>query len=202
MVPPPNTKLPRKTPPGARFAAIDQLLAEHREIESLTDSLVRWSQGMAYRRADERREATRFVHVLRSFVADWHHALEDAILFQMLDAACTPRDRRTVAVMLQEHLRLDNLVAELALLAAAKAPWSASDRARVDEVARSYAALQRVHIAKEEKLVFPMAQMVLGSAARKEIDTRFAAFACSEGDESLASLRTLSSSLQNAHSAA
>ena len=154
------------------------------------------------RPTDQRREATRFVHVLRSFVADWHHAREDAILFQMLDEACPSRERGAVAVMLEEHQRLDDMVTDLALLAAASVSWGPADRARVLSIAQSYAELQRLHIAKEEKLAFPMAEALLGGAARAEMDIRFAAFACSEGDESLAVLRTLSSSLKVAHPAA
>jgi hemerythrin-like domain-containing protein len=202
MIPTLDVGAPATSAPSVRFAAIDQLLAEHREIEALTDALVRWGEGLGARPTDQRREATRFVHVLRSFVADWHHAREDAILFQMLDEACPSRDRGAVAVMLQEHQRLDDLVTELAVLAAANTSWAAADRARVVAITRSYTDLQRLHVAKEEKLVFPMAEALVGGAARIEMDIRFAAFACSEGDESLAVLRGLSSSLKTAHPAA
>jgi hemerythrin-like domain-containing protein len=156
MIPTQDVRLPAGSPQSSRFAAIDQLVAEHREIEQLTDSLVRWSRAAGDEALDQRREATRFVHVLRSFVADWHHAREDAILFHMLDGACPSHERGAVAVMLQEHLRLDSLVAELALLAAAPESWTRAERARVEATAQSYADLQRLHISKEETIVFPM----------------------------------------------
>jgi hemerythrin-like domain-containing protein len=202
MVPTRDVRLPAGSPQSCQFAAVDQLVAEHREIERLTDSLVRWSLIVSDDRADQRRDATRFIHVLRSFVADWHHAREDAILFHMLDAACPSHERGAVAVMLHEHLRLDSLVAELALLAATPKSWTSAERARVESAARRYADLQRLHIAKEESTVFPMARALLVGAARSETDLRFAAFACSEGDESLAVLRRLTGSLTSAHAEA
>lgn len=202
MTPTQGARLFDSSPQSSCFSAIDELRAEHREIEEFMCSLVSWSQGLGVDPADERREATRFVHVLRSFVADWHHAREDAILFHMLDGASPSQELGAVAVMLQEHLRLDDLVAELALLAAAPAVWTRSERARAQATAQRYADLQQLHIAKEEKIVFPMAEALLVGAARVEIDIRFAAFARSEGDESLAVLRRLSGSLRSAHSAA
>jgi len=192
---------PAATEARTPFVAIALLRDEHREIERLLAALDHWAGDVAADRGgDERNEAARFVRVLRSFVADWHHAREEGILFQALDQACSSRERGPVLVMAHEHQLLDRLVAELEALASSARPWGTPERERAIESATTYGDLLRRHIVKEEAVVYPMAEARLASEARREVDVRMEAFALCEGNESLETLGELSASLIAAHS--
>lgn len=178
-----------------RFATLDVLRAEHRETDAVLHALERWASHLTTDTArDHRPEARLFVRYLRRFVADWHHAREEGVLFEVLDRVCSSRERGPVAVMLHEHGLLDELVAELDLLVSMTQPWGKTELGRAAEIATKYIDVARRHELKEEAVVYPMVEAKLDKEARSEVVLRLDAFASSEG-EGLAELRRLGTSL-------
>jgi hemerythrin-like domain-containing protein len=122
---------------------IEILMEEHRLIERVLDAL------------DAKADApARFAEFFREFADDQHHQKEEGILFlAMLDAGF-PHEQGPIAVMLADHERGRELIAELA----AADGWTPE----VEAAARNYSALMRQHIQKEDRILYPMARRVLG----------------------------------------
>jgi hemerythrin-like domain-containing protein len=177
------------------------LRGEHREIERLLGALDRWARALAGPTGcdDPRTEAARFVSVLRGLVADFHHAREEGIVFEVLEQSCASRERGHLAVMTHEHHLLDGLISELDALAGSSAAWDATQRERATDVALTYADLLRRHILKEEAVIYPMAETRISESGRAEIEARLEAFARSEGEDSLCGLRRRTEALVLAH---
>lgn len=179
-----------------KFATLDALRAEHREMNHVLDGFERWGANLKKNPGrDARLEARQYVRYLRRFVADWHHAREEGILFEVLERMCAARERGPVTVMLHEHQVLDGLVAELDGLAAQPNRWGATEVERAAEIVVHYAEVARRHEVKEETVVYPMVESKLDRDARAEVVLRFEAFAASEDGEGIAELRRLGMSL-------
>ena len=101
---------------------------------------------------------------LRGFADTRHHAKEEHVLFPAMIRAGLPARGGPVDVMLEEH-------AEGRALMAAMAAGPAAARAAA---ARGYVRLLREHIAKENEILFPLADAVLDDAAQAALLREFA----------------------------
>jgi hemerythrin-like domain-containing protein len=144
------------------------LVEEHRVIErvliALETAAERLSAGEAVS-ADFFLGAADFI---RGFADGCHHHKEEDVLFPALTAAGIPNEGGPVGVMLFEHEEGRRYTA--AMRASAERLKS-GDASASDEVSRNalrYVALLRNHIAKENNVLFPMAdQVIRGDAAAK-----------------------------------
>ncbi|MGZ6144162.1 MAG: hemerythrin domain-containing protein [Myxococcales bacterium] len=91
-----------------------------------------------------------------------HHYKEEEILFPALEEAGFPRDAGPVGVMLHEHEQGRALTAAL------------RDPAQFVQAAREYAALLSGHIAKENEVLFPMADRAVED--QRAVEDAFDAF--------------------------
>jgi hemerythrin-like domain-containing protein len=149
--------------------AIETLKAEHRLIEQAIAALLAFT-GEAAGGGDDRPELARFVRFIREFADGHHHAKEEDVLFEAMVQAGFPRQAGPVGMMLHEHDLGRQLVATLAALAEAPAPWTAEERARLAEAATGYAELLRAHIQKEDGVLYPMAEARLGAALLAQVE--------------------------------
>jgi hemerythrin-like domain-containing protein len=101
---------------------------------------------------------------LRTFADRNHHAKEEAALFPAMIKAGVPSDGGPISVMLEEHAQGRTLVAAIAAGSGVARP----------SACRTYVALLRAHIDKENEIVFPLADAVLDeqavTALRREFD--------------------------------
>lgn len=88
---------------------------------------------------------------LRGFADGVHHAKEEGALFPAMGKAGVPTGGGPIGVMLHEHVQGRALIATMA-------DGDASGRAAA---ARSYVALLRAHIDKENGILFPLADAVI-----------------------------------------
>jgi hemerythrin-like domain-containing protein len=120
-----------------------------------------------------------FIEFARFFTDGCHHAKEERLLFPRLRergaAASAP-----VAAMLQEHEGGRERVRRLEAALDAAAAGDADAVARVAENLSAYAALLRAHIAKENNVLFPLADRLLTDDDQRDLD---AAFELVEADE-------------------
>jgi hemerythrin-like domain-containing protein len=122
---------------------IELLMEEHRLIERVLDAL------------DARvAEPARFVAFFGEFADGQHHGKEEEILFRAMIEAGVPERAGPIAVMLHEHDLGRTLMNELA----AATSWTPE----AEHAARSYSALLRQHIQKEDRILYPMARKILG----------------------------------------
>ena len=99
---------------------------------------------------------TELIDWLRTFADDRHHAKEENLLFPAMIRAGIPARGGPVDVMLEDH-------EECRALMAAMAAGPPAGRAAA---ARRYVRLLREHIAKENEVLFPLAEAVLDADAQ------------------------------------
>jgi hemerythrin-like domain-containing protein len=138
--------------------AIEMLMQEHRTIEQVLDALVGFADETVRTRRTDKMELSRFVTFLRDFADARHHAKEEGVLFQAMARHGFPTHGGPIMVMLHEHEQGRGLIRVLAGHAGQDGPWNDRDLASLGEAARSYAALLRTHIQKEDAVLYPMAE--------------------------------------------
>jgi len=113
------------------------------------------------------------IEFIRNYADQYHHAKEENILFADLGKAGFSLQAGPVAVMLHEHTEGRQYVARLA---EATDRFAAGDRSAVDGIIRNalnYANLLRQHIQKEDLVLYPMAENILGNAGIDRMQTGF-----------------------------
>jgi hemerythrin-like domain-containing protein len=106
---------------------------------------------------------------LKGFVDRCHHAKEEEGLFPALVAAGVPQERGPVGVMLAEH---EQGRGHIRAMGEAFAAWQAGETAatgRLLQHGRDYTALLRAHIAKENEVLFAMADRLLAPATEASL---------------------------------
>jgi hemerythrin-like domain-containing protein len=115
-------------------------------------------------------DATEF---MKDFVDGCHHSKEEGILFKSMEASGVPVQGRLLGVMLTEH---EKGRAYVRAMRTAAEKWQAGDSAAVHELvanARGYMVLLRMHIYKENTLLFPLANRAIPSQKQLEVDQAF-----------------------------
>ncbi|MDR3581384.1 MAG: hemerythrin domain-containing protein [Oryzomonas sp.] len=109
------------------------------------------------------------VDFIRNYADRFHHAKEEDVLFAALVENSMPRENSPVAAMLMEHEQgrayvrgMETAVNE----AMAGLPGQEGD---IAENAMAYATLLRDHIAKEDDILYPLAERVIPESMRPEI---------------------------------
>lgn len=97
----------------------------------------------------------------RLFADRCHHGKEEDLLFPLLHEKGMPREMGPIGVMLSEHAQGRELIAQMARAAAAHSQGATQAGAEWARAARGYAALLREHIAKENNILFVMAEQML-----------------------------------------
>jgi hemerythrin-like domain-containing protein len=114
---------------------------------------------------------------LRAFADRNHHDKEERYLFPALVEAGVPSEGGPVGVMLAEHVEGRALIQAM----------RTADAAARAEAARRYVRLLRDHIDKENDVLFPLADAVLGEHAQQALARAFAAVEAEQGrDASIA----------------
>jgi hemerythrin-like domain-containing protein len=114
------------------------------------------------------------VDFIRNFADRFHHAKEEDVLFEALVTNGMPRENSPVAAMLMEHDQGRAYVKAMEA-AAGRALAGATDQGGIiAENALAYAELLRGHIAKEDEILYPLAERVIPDSMRAAIITGYA----------------------------
>jgi hemerythrin-like domain-containing protein len=110
---------------------------------------------------------------IKGFADGCHHRKEEGVLFKAMAAHGIPEGGGPIAVMLAEHEQGRALTR--AMRAAAERLDQGDQVARVELVraARGYAGLLRQHIAKENGILFPMANQVIPAGEHDRVADDF-----------------------------
>lgn len=153
-------------------APTDVLRDEHRVILAALTTLDAAAGRLAAGRALPEGWWERIIAWLRAFADTNHHAKEESSLFPALVKAGVPAEGGPIAVMLEEHREGRALI-----LTMATAPAPAA-RARG---AQDYVRLLRDHIAKEDGILWPLAEAVLDERAMAAVAREFEAVEAEQG---------------------
>ena len=114
------------------------------------------------------------VDFIRSYADRFHHAKEEDVLFEALVTNGMPRANSPVAAMLMEHDQGRTYVKAMEA-ATGRALAGATDQGGIiAENALTYAELLRGHIAKEDEILYPLAERVIPDSMREAIITGYA----------------------------
>lgn len=139
------------------------LMAEHRNIEKVLACLERMADAFEASGEMDRRPAGDALEFLRTYADRLHHGKEEANLFPAMEERGVPREMGPTAVMRQEHDMGRGLVRDMA------AAIEAGDLDGFVAAARDYVGLLRDHIAKEDQVLFPMADGILPPEQQDEL---------------------------------
>ena len=149
------------------------LIDEHRLILEVLDSLEEAADrldGGAYVDPGLFLDAAEFIS---GFADRCHHGKEEDILFVAMTARDMPQDSGPVAVMLHEH---DEGRRYTTVFRTAAEQLKAGDASAADDVVRNvfdYVNLLREHIAKEDNVLFPMADQIIPADAMQKVSEEF-----------------------------
>jgi len=141
--------------------ATDVLTDEHRVIERVLNSLEiganRLENGQPVR-PEFFISSTNFI---KGFADGCHHQKEEGVLFKRMQEQGMQLDGCPLGVMLNEHALARQYTKALLSAAQAMQAGEPNGNARAIQSSRSYIALLRRHIMKEDNILFPMADHVI-----------------------------------------
>ncbi len=109
------------------------------------------------------------VDFIRNYADRFHHAKEEDVLFATLVANGMPREHSPVAAMLMEHEQGRAFVRAMEEAAQNALAGKPGQDKLIAVNALAYAALLREHIAKEDEILYPLAERILPAEGREEI---------------------------------
>jgi len=148
--------------------AIDELTHDHDAILSALNILDAMVGRLGSAGAPSAEDLRSFIGFLKEFADKCHHGKEEGILFPALTDAGMPQQGGPVAVMLTEHVEGRSLIKEME-----QAVPGAVDVTAFTQAARGYVDLLRAHIAKENDVLFPMAERFLAAPELEKIHAQF-----------------------------
>jgi hemerythrin-like domain-containing protein len=163
-------------PPTSGDTPIQILTEEHTRILQVLDALetkiAAWEAGAP----PDRAFLEKAVEFFRTFADKCHHGKEEDILFKsMVEEMDFPRQAGPVAVLTSEHVAGRECIRKLAEGTAVlgQDPGAAQ---QVIQSGREYIQLLRIHIARENDVVFPMVEQFLDDADNARLARQFERF--------------------------
>jgi hemerythrin-like domain-containing protein len=137
--------------------ATDELKKEHQGIEVMLRIIGAISDKSARGEEISVQHLFDIMEFLTVFVDKCHHGKEEEFLFPALEAAGIAREGGPVGVMLHEHEQGRKLVAKLKAAVSGLRTADQSAATAIQETGNQYVALLTDHIAKENNMLFKMA---------------------------------------------
>lgn len=150
--------------------ATEILMEEHRLIERVLECL---EQGARRLDAGEAVDPQFFIDAaefVSGFADACHHGKEEDILFAEFQRATGMGDGGPVAVMLQEHDLGRRYTAEFRAAARRLREGDKGAASDIVDNVFGYVELLQQHILKEDEILYPMAEQLLGAENQRQID--------------------------------
>ena len=161
---------------------IDVLMQEHRVIEQVLDALDSAATRLARGEAVPPRFFVDAAAFASGFADGCHHRKEGGVLFPTMKQHGAPPGGGAIEVMLDEHEQGRGYVRQLREAARQLDAGDAGAARRVIAAARAYVALLRDHIAKEDEMLFPLADELIPASAQADVVAAFEAVEEAESD--------------------
>ncbi len=159
--------------------AIEELKTEHTVIKRVLAVLDAHLQHDTLG-PDDLREAIRFV---RGFADACHHGKEEKSLFPLLSERSEAVGAGPVRVMLEEHEEGRDLIGRLAAALPGIEAGDAAAKESARQAISAYTRMLEAHIAKEEDVLFPLAEALLSEADADALARDFEAVEDSMGPD-------------------
>ena len=140
----------------------EDLEAEHRGIERMLAILDTISGRLEAGQAVDTGHLDQILEFIQVFADRCHHAKEEDLLFPAMASMGISQEGGPIGVMLHEHGLGREHVREMAGALAGAADGGRAASQAFSEHARAYAQLLRQHIDKEDHVLYPLAERLLG----------------------------------------
>lgn len=154
------------------MTATNVLRTEHDGIKSMLEVL-----GILAHDADEGRldlpDALQVLDFFRNFADRCHHGKEERQLFPTLESVGVARERGPIGAMLAEHDQGRAAVGAMADALERLSRGHESTAGDFARAAREYIAILTAHIAKEDGVLFPLAERVLPVQVQERLAQAF-----------------------------
>jgi hemerythrin-like domain-containing protein len=147
----------------------DVLKDEHQAILLTLRILDKISADLAAGRPVPTDHLDQIVDFIRTFADRCHHGKEEDLLFTAMEEAGVPRQGGPIGVMLHEHEIGRNYVRGLAAALTAYRAGEPGAVSKIIENARGYSSLLAQHIAKEDNILYPIADAHLSPEKQAEL---------------------------------
>lgn len=142
---------------------------EHIHILRLTDVM----EVLTYSEAPDVQHLETIVALIRQFADGLHHTKEEKLLFPKLVEKGFSLNDGPIGVMMSEHVQGRELVSDMVAGIASYKTGSREAVGKIFIAMRGYVDLLRAHIAKENNVLFRMADKALSADEQKELLAQF-----------------------------
>jgi DUF438 domain-containing protein len=139
----------------------DLLMEDHQTTEKVIAAM---ENALASPKGPSRELAASVLDYFTVYVDRCHNQKEEQHLFPLIESRGVPRNGGPLGVMLQEHARAKELLAELTPLAKSYAGGDVRALTGLRKVFGEYGTLLKDHFWKENDILYPMALRVLSEA--------------------------------------
>jgi len=150
-----------------------QLKEEHEGILLMLKILDKVSAKMKQQGKVDLAHLEQIVDFFKIFADKCHHGKEEDLLFPEMEKAGIPRERGPIGVMLAEHVQGRAYVRAMGEAVEALKKGDQETQGKFIENAGNYIALLSQHIDKENNILFPMGDRLLGRELQKELVEKF-----------------------------
>ncbi|MFN2130532.1 MAG: hemerythrin domain-containing protein [Anaerolineae bacterium] len=151
----------------------EELKTEHRAIERMLRILEGVSERLESGGPVDPKHLAQIVEFIQVFADRCHHGKEEDLLFVAMAEAGIPTEGGPIGVMLREHVVGRGHVATMNRAAKQYAAGNDQGAEEFAAAAREYAKLLRQHIAKEDNILYPMADRALSQDKQRELLEEF-----------------------------
>jgi hemerythrin-like domain-containing protein len=149
--------------------ATQVLMDEHRVIERVLNALEQGADRLESGQPVRPEFFLSSTDFIRGFADGCHHQKEEGVLFTRLQEQGMEPDGCPLGVMLAEHALARQYTRALTSAAQAMQAGDPGGNARAIQSSRSYVALLRRHILREDNILFPMADQVIPVEQHAEV---------------------------------
>ncbi len=151
----------------------DELKHEHQIILIALDGVEREMQRVQDGGPVPEERVGQMIDFVQNFADRCHHAKEENLLFTRMQERGLPANGGPIGVMLQEHDEGRRLVRTAAKALPGAGAGDAGARAALAANLLAYVRLLRLHIDKEDNVLYPMADKILTPADQAELTAAF-----------------------------
>jgi hemerythrin-like domain-containing protein len=148
--------------------AMTDLMNDHDAILSALDVFSKILDKIQKENTADPDELLDFLDFLKEFADKCHHGKEEGILFPAMIASGVPDRGGPIGVMMSEHIQGRGYIHDM--LEALEEP---EDYPRFEKAGRAYIELLRLHIQKENTILFPMADRVISAPQLESMAAEF-----------------------------
>jgi hemerythrin-like domain-containing protein len=149
----------------------EDLIQEHKSIKVMLGIMKNIADNISDSKGVDPDDIEQIVGFLRTFADKCHHGKEEDALFPAMVAAGLPQKSGPIAVMLNDHVLGRNYIN--AIETGVKNYRAGQSAQSIADGLLNYVDLLRAHILKEESILFPMADRILGEETQEQIAGRF-----------------------------